>query len=108
MCDKGKCYHNYYIFPQLACAPQPTEDSSSPTDIAHGTSQGAQHPTNTNNNDGLDTQNINLPSDSDDKDEAGAPRLPCKALNQTPARLMGTLESDSLNENFSPARYLNI
>ncbi|XP_037823089.1 uncharacterized protein LOC119611542 [Lucilia sericata] len=89
----------------LPCAPQPTEDSSSPTDIAHGTTQNTHHPTNTNNNDGLDTQNIHLPSDSDEKDEAGVPRLPCKALNQASVRLMGTLESDSLNETFSPARF---
>ncbi|KAM7349503.1 uncharacterized protein ACRADG_008415 isoform 1-T5 [Cochliomyia hominivorax] len=89
----------------LPCAPQPTEDSSSPTDIAHGTSQGAHHPNNTNNIDGLDTQNIHLPSDSDEKDEVDTPRLPCKTLNQTSVRLMGTLESDSLNETFSPARF---
>ncbi|XP_065363164.1 uncharacterized protein LOC135956559 [Calliphora vicina] len=89
----------------LPCAPQPTEDSSSPTDIAHGTTQNTHHATNTNNNDGLDTLNIHLPSDSDEKDEPGAARLPCKALNQTSVRLMGTLESDSLNETFSPARF---
>lgn len=92
----------------LPCAPQPTEDSSSPTDIAApGPSSSSlhitHHQTNTNNNDGLDTQNINLPSDSDEKDEVGTARLPSKPLNQT--RLLGTLESDSLNENLSPARF---
>lgn len=66
------------------------------------------HPTNTNNNDGLDTQNINLPSDSDEKEEVGTPRLPSKPLNQTSMRLLGTLESDSLNENFSPARLVHV
>ncbi|XP_075156257.1 uncharacterized protein LOC142229573 [Haematobia irritans] len=83
----------------LPCAPQPTEDSSSPTDVANAPSVQQ----NTNNNDGLDTQNINLPSDSDDKEELTAPRLTtCK---QNTSRLLGTLESDSLNEAFSPARF---
>lgn len=87
-----------------ACAPQPTEDSSSPTDVVHGTSQSLLNPTNTNNNDGLDTQNVHLPSDSDEKDDACTGRLPSMSLNPTSMRLMGTLESDSLNETFSPAR----
>ncbi|XP_013102706.2 uncharacterized protein LOC106083929 [Stomoxys calcitrans] len=81
----------------LPCAPQPTEDSSSPTDVANGSSVQA------NNNDGLDTQNVNLPSDSDEKEELAAPRLACKPQNAL--RLLGTLESDSLNEAFSPARF---
>lgn len=84
----------------IACAPQPTEDSSSPTDAA----LGASVQTATNNNDGLDTVNVNLPSDSDDKEELGVPRLACKSLST--ARVLGTLESDSLNETFSPARYV--
>ncbi|XP_005179967.2 uncharacterized protein LOC101889117 [Musca domestica] len=83
----------------LPCAPQPTEDSSSPTDAA----LGASVQTATNNNDGLDTVNVNLPSDSDDKEELGVPRLACKSLST--ARVLGTLESDSLNETFSPARF---
>ncbi|XP_073834696.1 uncharacterized protein [Musca autumnalis] len=83
----------------LPCAPQPTEDSSSPTDAIGA----ASVQTATNNNDGLDTQNVNLPSDSDEKEDLGVQRLTCKSLNTT--RLLGTLESDSLNETFSPARF---
>lgn len=78
-----------------ACAPQPTEDSSSsPTDAA-----GAN--VVVSKNDGLDTNNVVLQniSDSDEKEELEL-RLPCKPLVR-----VGTLESDSLNEtSFSPAR----
>lgn len=96
------CFHNRLKFGFFsACAPQPTEDSSSPTDIAQGPPPALATPIN---NDGLDAQNIHLPpSDSDEKDDGiDPPRLPCKLSNSV--RLLGTLESDSLNETFSPAR----
>ncbi|XP_018792119.1 PREDICTED: uncharacterized protein LOC108970883 isoform X5 [Bactrocera latifrons] len=77
----------------LPCAPQPTEkedSSSSPCDVRK-----------TTNIDGLDIKNIKLPnmSDSDDKETF----LPTKSSLKTALRL-GTLESDSLNETFSPSR----
>lgn len=75
----------------LPCAPQPTEDSSSsPTDAANGVRSKA-------NVDGLDGLNNSIHSDSDDRQEM---RL---AIN--PRLNTGNLESDSLNENFSPARF---
>ncbi|XP_055911252.1 uncharacterized protein LOC129945492 [Eupeodes corollae] len=75
----------------LPCAPQPTEDSSSsPTDAANGAHTKA-------NVDGLDGLNNSIHSDSDDRQEM---RL---AIN--PRLHTGNLESDSLNENFSPARF---
>ncbi|XP_055844568.1 uncharacterized protein LOC129910978 [Episyrphus balteatus] len=75
----------------LPCAPQPTEDSSSsPTDAANGAHNKA-------NVDGLDGLNNSIHSDSDDRQEM---RL---AIN--PRLHTGNLESDSLNENFSPARF---
>ncbi|XP_011213703.2 uncharacterized protein LOC105233340 isoform X3 [Bactrocera dorsalis] len=78
----------------LPCAPQPTEkedSSSSPCDVRK-----------TTNIDGLDIKNIKLPnmSDSDDKET----RLPTKSSLKAALRL-GTLESDSLNETFSPSRF---
>ncbi|XP_054728543.1 uncharacterized protein LOC129237683 [Anastrepha obliqua] len=78
----------------LPCAPQPTEkedSSSSPSDVRK-----------TTNIDGLDTKNVDLKtmSDSDDKEI----HLPSKSPLKTSLRL-GTLESDSLNETFSPARF---
>uniref|UniRef100_A0A0K8W3G1 Uncharacterized protein n=1 Tax=Bactrocera latifrons TaxID=174628 RepID=A0A0K8W3G1_BACLA len=78
----------------LPCAPQPTEkedSSSSPCDVRK-----------TTNIDGLDIKNIKLPnmSDSDDKETF----LPTKSSLKTALRL-GTLESDSLNETFSPSRF---
>ncbi|XP_011187597.1 uncharacterized protein LOC105215402 isoform X2 [Zeugodacus cucurbitae] len=76
----------------LPCAPQPTEkedSSSSPSDIRKA-----------RNIDGLDISNIKLPnmSDSDDKET----HFPTKTPLKTAIRL-GTLESDSLNETFSPS-----
>lgn len=71
----------------LPCAPQPTEDSSSsPTDAGNDI-QNNQNP------DGL---NNSILSDSDDRHD-----LPQSLKNQ---QLLGNFESDSLNENFSPAR----
>lgn len=68
----------------LACAPLPTEDSSSsPGDGA---------------NDGNECQNNSILSDSDDRQDfklALRIRQPC---------VFGNFESDSLNENFSPTR----
>lgn len=93
----------------LACAPQPTEDSSSsPTDALnqghhHGHHGHHHHHHHTSANvDGLDTHNLKLPaSDSDEKAEA---MLPLRLPLTLPIR-MGALESDSLNETtFSPAR----
>ena len=79
-----------------ACAPQPTEDSSSsPTDAA-ASNVGVN--AIVSRNDGLDTNNVIHLSDSDEKEELEL-RLPCKPLVR-----VGTLESDSLNETFSPAR----
>lgn len=94
-----KYRRSFVLFVTTACAPQPTEDSSSPTDVV----LGASVPSTTNNNDGLDAQHVNLPSDSDEKEDATVLRLPCKPQSTT-IRLLGTLESDSLNETFSPAR----
>nr|XP_014098440.1 uncharacterized protein LOC106623442 isoform X1 [Bactrocera oleae] len=78
----------------LPCAPQPTEkedSSSSPSDVRK-----------TTNIDDLDIKNIKLPniSDSDDKET----HFPTKSSVKTALRL-GTLESDSLNETFSPSRF---
>ncbi|XP_017475621.1 PREDICTED: uncharacterized protein LOC108365914 isoform X1 [Rhagoletis zephyria] len=78
----------------LPCAPQPTEkedSSSSPSDGRKAT-----------NIDCLEIKNVELPtmSDSDDKEIP----LPCNSSLKTSLRL-GTLESDSLNETFSPARF---
>lgn len=67
-----------------ACAPQPTEDSSSSP--GEGANEG---------NDGLTNSIL---SDSDDRQDyklALRTRQPC---------LFGNFESDSLNENFSPTR----
>lgn len=66
----------------LACAPQPTEDSSSPAD-AYNNIDGGANPTF---------------SDSDDRQEHKL------SLKSRQANVFGNLESDSLNENFSPAR----
>lgn len=66
----------------LPCAPQPTEDSSSPAD-AYNNIDGSVNPTF---------------SDSDDRQEHKL------SLKSRQANLFGNLESDSLNENFSPAR----
>lgn len=72
------------FFSFTACAPQPTEDSSSsPADGVHGP-------------DGMNS----ILSDSDDRQE---PKLSMKARQTC---LFGNFESDSLNENFSPARYV--
>lgn len=75
---------NILLFIFLACAPQPTEDSSSsPAD-------GAADPN--------DCQANTILSDSDDRQDfklALRVRQPC---------LFGNFESDSLNENFSPTR----
>lgn len=65
-----------------ACAPQPTEDSSSPAD-AYNAIDGGVNPTF---------------SDSDDRQEHKI------SLKSRQASIFGNLESDSLNENFSPAR----
>lgn len=71
----------------IACAPQPTEDSSSsPTDAPNE----IQNP---QNQDGLTNSIL---SDSDDRHHDL--RLSLKS------RHVGNFESDSLNENFSPAR----
>lgn len=68
----------------LPCAPQPTEDSSSsPADGA-----------NNYNGDGINS----ILSDSDDRQEL---KLSLKSRQSCP---FGNFESDSLNENFSPAR----
>lgn len=69
--------------PFVACAPQPTEDSSSPAD-AYNNIDGGANPTF---------------SDSDDRQEHKL------SLKSRQASVFGNLESDSLNENFSPARY---
>lgn len=70
----------------IACAPQPTEDSSSsPADGG-----------NNYNGDGMNA----ILSDSDDRQEL---KLSLKARQSC---LFGNFESDSLNENFSPARYV--
>lgn len=66
----------------VACAPQPTEDSSSPAD-AYNNIDGGVNPTF---------------SDSDDRQEHKL------SLKSRQANVFGNLESDSLNENFSPAR----
>lgn len=90
----------------VACAPQPTEDSSSPTELVFGHAAGPQSHA-TNSYDGLDTQNVCLPTDSDDddKDDVSLPRIACNKSTMSVAAIrLGTLESDSLNENFSPSR----
>lgn len=69
----------------LACAPQPTEDSSS---------SPADPPNNTQQNEGRSV----LASDSDDRHDF---QLSLKFRNKP---LIGNFESDSFNENFSPAR----
>ncbi|XP_037943643.1 uncharacterized protein LOC119676466 isoform X2 [Teleopsis dalmanni] len=74
----------------LPCAPQPTEDSSSPND----TIQTSQFSSNV---DGLNA-NIAIVSDSDEKDVRFPRKLGSDVFQ------LGTLESDSVNETFSPAR----
>lgn len=71
-----------------ACAPQPTEDSSTDAanDVVHFFHQ---NPTN-----------LEEPTIQSDSDRDGG--LPVSFKN---ARCMGNFESDSLNENFSPARF---
>ncbi|KAJ6634893.1 hypothetical protein Bhyg_13473 [Pseudolycoriella hygida] len=66
----------------LPCAPQPTEDSSSPADVYNNV-DGSVNPTF---------------SDSDDRQEHKL------SLKSRQAHVFGNMESDSLNENFSPAR----
>lgn len=68
----------------LACAPQPTEDSSSPGDIG---------PSEIN-----ECQSNSILSDSDDRQNF---QLTLKGRQTC---LFGNFESDSLNENFSPTR----
>lgn len=72
----------FYPTQFIACAPQPTEDSSSPAD-AYNNIDGGVNPTF---------------SDSDDRQEHKL------SLKSRQASVFGNLESDSLNENFSPAR----
>ncbi|XP_053694705.1 uncharacterized protein LOC128742386 [Sabethes cyaneus] len=75
----------------LPCAPQPTEDSSS--------SPADQHEFNTSQNSPqLSGTNNLFQSDSDDKHSLAF----AFRSRQTP--LTGNFESDSFNENFSPAR----
>lgn len=66
-----------------ACAPQPTEDSSSPAD---------------GNIDINECQSNSILSDSDDRQNFQL------ALKVRQTCLFGNFESDSLNENFSPTR----
>uniref|UniRef100_A0A182IS63 Uncharacterized protein n=1 Tax=Anopheles atroparvus TaxID=41427 RepID=A0A182IS63_ANOAO len=78
----------------LPCAPQPTEDSSSsPTDppVCNVVMNQADSPC-------LSGSNNLIQSDSDDRHSVAF----AFKLRQTP--LGGNFESDSLNENFSPAR----
>ncbi|KFB45340.1 AGAP001500-PA-like protein [Anopheles sinensis] len=78
----------------LPCAPQPTEDSSSsPTDppVHNVVMNQADSPC-------LSGSNNLIQSDSDDRHSVAF----AFKLRQTP--LGGNFESDSLNENFSPAR----
>uniref|UniRef100_W8BCI3 Uncharacterized protein n=2 Tax=Ceratitis capitata TaxID=7213 RepID=W8BCI3_CERCA len=78
----------------LPCAPQPTEKEDS--------SSSPSNARKTTNVDGLDVKNIKLltMSDSDDKEINIQSRSPLKTSHR-----LGTLESDSLNETFSPARF---
>lgn len=76
----------------LPCAPQPTEDSSSsPADqLEINTSQNSPQLSGTNNH---------IQSDSDDRHALAF----AFRSRQTP-HMTGNFESDSFNENFSPAR----
>lgn len=71
------------LFYFLACAPQPTEDSSSPAD----------GPIDIN-----ECQSNSILSDSDDRQNFQL------ALKVRQTCLFGNFESDSLNENLSPSR----
>lgn len=73
---------NFQLY--LACAPQPTEDSSSSP--ADGPSEMNDYPTNSILSDSDDRQNFKF------------------ALKSKRSNLFGNFESDSLNENFSPTR----
>lgn len=77
-----KLFNVHSLF--LACAPQPTEDSSSPGDIG---------PSEIN-----ECQSNSILSDSDDRQNF---QLTLKGRQTC---LFGNFESDSLNENFSPTR----
>lgn len=82
-CDKKLHHSEFYRFKFTfsACAPQPTEDSSSPAD----------GPIDIN-----ECQSNSILSDSDDRQNFRlALKMPC---------LFGNFESDSLNENLSPTR----
>lgn len=73
-----------FFFSFAACAPQPTEDSSS------SPAEGPNDPTNCQAN--------SILSDSDDRQNFKL------ALKTKQSCLFGNFESDSLNENFSPTR----
>lgn len=73
-----------FPFRFAACAPQPTEDSSS------SPAEGPNEPNNCPEN--------SILSDSDDRQNFTL------ALKAKQSCLFGNFESDSLNENFSPTR----